>query len=157
MFNTDKKITIKGMVIGAIIAALYVVLSAIFAPISFGPVQVRIAESLTLLPILTPMAIPGVFIGCLVSNILFSGAILDVVLGSLASLVAAFLTYKFKSNKYIAAFFPVIINAVVVAFVLKITLGAPYFLTAFTILIGQGISCYLLGIPLVKLLEKRMK
>lgn len=148
-----KNSTIQLIYIG-VIAALYVVLSSIFAPLSFGPVQVRIAEILTLLPIMTPLAIPGTFIGCLIANILFGASMMDVILGSLATLIAAILTYILRSNKYVAAFPPVIVNAFIVAYVLKISAGAPYWMTVFTVGVGQAISCYAIGIPFISLLEK---
>ena len=74
---------------GAVIAALYVVLTMVFAPISFGPVQVRIAEALCILPMFTPAAIPGLFIGCLIANLIGGGIILDVIFGSIATLIGA--------------------------------------------------------------------
>ena len=149
-----KTITTKYLVLSALIAALYVVLIAIFPAFSFGQVQVRIAEALTLLPILTPAAIPGVALGCLIGNIIFSGSLLDIFLGSLATLIAAILTYYLRKNKWLAAAPPVIINAIVVPLILKISLGTPYFLTMFYIAAGQAIACYALGIPLIYALER---
>ena len=75
----------------AIIAAVYVVLTIIFAPISYGQVQVRISEALTVLPYFTPAAIPGLFIGCIIANIYGGAGIIDIIFGSLATLFAAFL------------------------------------------------------------------
>ncbi len=148
------KITPKQIVYTAFIAAIYFVVAAIFAPLSFGPVQVRIAEALTLLPIITPLAIPGTFIGCLIANIVFSASMLDIILGSLATLIAAILTYMLRENKYIAALPPVIINAFVVAYVLKVSVGAPYWMTVFTVGVGQAVSCYAIGIPFVAIVKK---
>ena len=74
---------------GAAIAAIYVALTMIFAPISFGPVQFRISEALCVLPFFTPAAVPGLFIGCLLSNLFCGSAMLDVVFGSLATLIGA--------------------------------------------------------------------
>ena len=76
---------------GAAIAALYVVLTLIFAPISFGPVQLRIAEMLTILPLFTSAAVPGLFIGCLLANLLGGAVIWDVIFGSIATLIGAWL------------------------------------------------------------------
>lgn len=75
----------------AMIAAIYVVLTYIFAPFSFGEVQVRISEALTILPIFTPAAIPGLFVGCLIGNILGGAILPDIVFGSIATLIGAFL------------------------------------------------------------------
>lgn len=148
MFST------KNLVLSGLIAAVYVVLIAIFPAFSFGQVQVRIAEVLTLLPILTPAAVPGVFIGCLISNILFGGAMIDIIFGSLATLAAAVLTYYLRKNKWLAAFPPVIINAIVVPFILQVSLGTPYWITFFYILVGQTIAVYALGIPFIIALKK---
>ena len=73
----------------AAIAAIYVALTMLVAPIAFGPVQFRISEALTILPFFTPVAIPGLFVGCLLANLLGSAAIWDVVFGSLATLIGA--------------------------------------------------------------------
>lgn len=150
----NKKISTAQLIYISVIAALYVVLAAVFAPMSFGAVQVRIAEILTLLPIMTPLAIPGVTIGCFISNIIFGASVLDIILGTLATLIAAVLTYVFRSNKYIAAFPPVIVNAFIVAYILMVSAGAPYWLTVFTVGVGQAIACYAIGIPFITLLAK---
>lgn len=77
------------MVYAAAIAAIYTVLTMVFAPISFGPVQFRISEALCILPFFTPAAVPGLFIGCLLSNLLCGAAALDIIFGSLATLIGA--------------------------------------------------------------------
>ena len=84
---------------GAAIAALYVVLTMVFAPISFGPVQLRIAEALCILPIFTPAAIPGLFIGCVIANLIGGGIILDVIFGSLATLIGAVIGYMLRLRR----------------------------------------------------------
>ena len=85
----------------AVIAAIYVVLTIIFAPFSFGEVQVRISEALTVLPFFTPAAIPGLFVGCIIAN-LFGGAIpADIVFGSIATLLGALGTYALRKNEQI--------------------------------------------------------
>ena len=88
LFNT------KSLVKAALIGSVYCVLVVVFAPISYGPVQIRIAESLTLLPYLWVEAVPGLFIGCLLANMIGGFGIIDVVFGSLATLVAAIMTRK---------------------------------------------------------------
>ena len=77
----------------AMIAAIYVVLTIVFAPISFGEIQVRIAEMLTILPIFTPAAIPGLFVGCLIGNITGGAILPDIICGSIATLIGAAGTY----------------------------------------------------------------
>ena len=88
MEKTNNK-TIYGVAYGAAIAAVYTVLTMVFAPISFGPVQFRISEILCVLPFFTPAAVPGLFVGCFLSNLLCGAAGLDIVFGSLATLIGA--------------------------------------------------------------------
>ena len=108
------------MVQAAMIAAIYVVLTIVFAPFAFGEVQVRIAEALTVLPYFTPAAIPGVFIGCLIGNVLGGAILPDILFGSLATLLAACLTYTLRrTNKYLAPLPPILVNIAVVPQVLR--------------------------------------
>ena len=88
------KFSIRKITLSAVIAALYAALTLLLAPISFGPVQCRVAECLCILPLFTPYAIPGLFLGCLISNIIGSMGMFDIVFGSLTTLVAAILTYR---------------------------------------------------------------
>ena len=89
--------------LGALIAAIYVVLTMIFAPISFGPIQVRIAESLTAFLMFTPAAVPGLFVGCLIANILGGAVLPDVIFGSLATLIGAVLGRKLFDKRWLTA------------------------------------------------------
>ena len=89
----------------SLIAAIYVIITGLFAPISFGHgiFQLRISEALTVLPIYTSAAIPGLFVGCMMSNLIFGGlGIIDLIFGSLATLIASYLTYKLKNKGKIA-------------------------------------------------------
>ncbi len=144
----------RGLALSAAIAAVYVILT-VFATIYFGPVQFRVSESLTLLPVFFPEAIPGLFIGCLVANLLMGAVPLDVIFGSLASLIAALLTYAWRKNRYVAALPPVVVNAIIVgSIVLHIAYGAPLWASIGYVAVGQAASCYLLGLPMLKALEK---
>lgn len=141
----------------AMIAAIYVVLTIVFAPISFKEIQVRISEALTILPIFTPAAIPGLFIGCLLSNILGGAILPDIILGSLATLIGAVGTYLLrKQNKFIAVLPPIISNILIVPFVLRygyqIPLSIPILML--TVGIGEVISCGVLGSVLHRILSK---
>lgn len=134
-----------------LISAIYVVLVAIQIPIgqlAFGPVQLRIAEGLTLLPLLEPAAIPGVFIGCLISNIIlvsFSGfGLIDIVGGSLITLVAAYLTSKMP-NKILGVLPPVILNGLVVSIWVSYFTNIPYWYTVFGISLGELTSVLVFG------------
>src|SRR5690554_7026420 len=103
----------------AVIAAIYTLLVILFAPISYGPIQTRVAEALTILPYFTPAAIPGVTIGCLLSNILFRADILDIIFGTSATLIAAYLSYQLRDDKFLVPIPPILINAIIIPWVLK--------------------------------------
>lgn len=137
----------------AIIAAIYVVITMIFAPISYGQVQVRISEALTVLPYFTPAAIPGLFVGCIIANIYGGGGLVDILFGSLATLLAAFLSYKMP-KKSLVPLPPVIINAIVIGFILHFIANVPLFITMAWVGLGQLIACYGIGYPLIILFEK---
>ncbi|MDR1801690.1 MAG: QueT transporter family protein [Lachnospiraceae bacterium] len=148
----------------ALIAAVYVVLTLVFAPISFGQIQVRIAEALTILPVFTSAAVPGLFIGCLLGNI-FGGAILtDIVFGSIATLIGALGTYyigKFAkesaSMPFLAALPPIVANVIAVPLILRYAYGVdlPLIFLMATIGMGEFLSCGVLGVGLYYLLRKR--
>ena len=146
MKNRDPKVL--RITRGAVIAALYVVLTLVFAPISFGPVQVRIAEALCILPMFTPAAIPGLFIGCLIANLIGGGIMLDVIFGSIATLIGAVIGYMLRSNRWLVPLPAVIANALIVPFVLKygygvVDIGIPVLILQ--ILLGEIAGCYVLG------------
>ena len=108
------------LVQAALIAAVYVVLTLVFAPFSYGEIQVRISEALTILPFFTPAAIPGLFVGCILANLLGGAIPLDIAFGSIATLIGAVFTYKLRnSNKWLAPVPPIVANAVLVPFVLR--------------------------------------
>lgn len=136
----------------AVIAAMYAALT-ILIPGGSGQVQIRVSEALTVFAFFTPAAIPGLFIGCLSANIFVGAGIYDIVFGSLATLIAAYLTNRMPS-KLLAPLPPVIINAVFVAFILYIAINAPLLVTMGTVALGEIIACYGLGYPLMLLLEK---
>ena len=141
----------------AMIAAIYVVLTLIGASFSYGEVQVRISEALTILPAFTPAAIPGVFLGCLISNILGGCILPDIIFGSLATLIGAVFTWMLRNKrKYLAPLPPIIANVLVVPFVLKygymVPLPIPFMML--TVGIGEVISCGVLGLILYTALNR---
>ncbi|MCI8375170.1 MAG: QueT transporter family protein [Lachnospiraceae bacterium] len=144
----------------AMIAAIYVALCIIFAPISYGAIQVRIAEALTILPYFTPAAIPGLFIGCIIANILGGSILIDVILGSLATLLGAMGTYLLrKNNRFLAPIPPILSNTLLVPFILRYGYGEPLpipFLMA-TVGIGEIAACGIMGIILLTILIKYKK
>ena len=143
---------------GAIIAALYVALTFVFAPISFREIQVRIAEALTILPVFTPAAIPGLFLGCLLGNIMGGAMLPDVIFGSLATLIGAFFTRKLrKFSPWLAPLPPILSNTLIIPFVLRYAylIELPIPLMMLTVCIGEILSCGILGMLLYFVLDKK--
>ena len=148
-------ISVRYLAAGSLVAAAYIALTLLFAPISFSQIQFRISEALTLLPVLSPAAVPGLFIGCLGANLLTGQPWQDVVFGSLASLAAAVFTRRFRQKLWLAALMPVAINAVVIGLMLYAAYGLHPYISFLTVGAGQAVVCYGLGVPLVRVLEKR--
>ena len=148
------KMDLRFVLRAAVIAALYAAVTMLLAPISYGPLQLRVSEALTLLPILTPAAVPGLFVGCLAANLLGGATALDIVFGSLATLAAAMLTRRFRDKPLLAALPPVVVNAFVVGAVLTYAYNLPFWLTALEVGAGQLGVCYLLGLPLYYALRR---
>lgn len=140
----------------AVIAAIYIVLVFIFQLSSFGPVQFRIAEALTILPYFTPAAIPGVTIGCLLSNLLFHADMLDIIFGTLATLIAAVLSYLLRRNKFLVPVPPIVVNAIVLPWIFKYAYfdTNPIPIMMLTVGAGQIISAGVLGMVLLFSLER---
>ena len=151
----------------AVIAAVYVALCLVLAPFSYGAVQVRIAEALCLLPVFGAEYIVGVTLGCFLAN-LFGSTILDVIFGTLATLLACLVTYKLRSVRLKglaipASLPPVLFNAVIVGAEITLfftdyhAMSAPLWLlclsNGISVGVGELISCTVLGVALVKLIE----
>ena len=130
-----------------IIAALYVVLTLVFAPISFSSAQLRVAEALTILPLFTSAAVPGLFVGCLVANILGGAIIWDVIFGSIATLIGAVFSYILRKNRWLVPIPAILANTVIIPFVLKYGYGEnmPLYLSMLYVLLGEIGGCYILG------------
>lgn len=141
----------------AMIAAIYVILTEIFAPISFSVGQVRIAEALTILPVFTPAAIPGLFIGCLIGNIVGGSILPDIIFGSLATLIGAYFTYLLRrQNKFLAPLPPIISNTIIIPLILRYAYGLEYAVPFMMLMVGIGevISCGVLGMIVYVALQK---
>ena len=150
-----KFFTTRRIAHGAIIAAVYVVLCIIFQPISYGAIQFRIAEALTIMPLFTPAAIPGLFVGCILANIIGQGVIMDVIFGSLATLIGAVLGYLLRRNRWLVPIPAVVANALIIPFVLRYGYGItdiPIALEMVYILAGEVVGCYILGEVLASIL-----
>lgn len=150
---------IKYLAQAGIIAALYIVFTIIAnaAGLASGVIQVRISEALTVLPFFTPAAIPGLFLGCLLSNIIGGCVIWDIIFGSLATLLGALGTYAIRKKlpDWCAAIPPILANTLIVPFVLSYAYEVPDSIPFLMLTVGAGevISCGILGILLLKQLK----
>lgn len=154
MKRKHKYLNTKTMVICGLIAAIYAGLTLLLAPISFGMVQFRISEALTVLPFVYPPAVIGLFIGCITANFFTPNlTLLDVVFGSLATLLAAVATMKIR-NKYLAPLPPVVVNAVIIGIVIQISYGGYLPFNMISVGLGQCVVCFGLGLPLLLMMER---
>ncbi len=142
------------MAAAALIAALYAVLTLAVAPLSYGPIQCRVSEALTVLPLFSQAAIPGLFIGCFLANLMGPNGFLDVINGSICTLLAAFGTYYFRRRPALALLFPVVINATGVSAYLFFLARTPFWFTLVTLFVGEAVAVYGLGLMLIKILKK---
>jgi len=148
------------LTLAALIAALYVLLTLVanMFGLSSGVIQVRFSEALTILPVFTWAAVPGLFIGCILSNIMTGCAVWDVIFGSLATLAGALGTYYVgRKVPVLGPVFPILANCLVVPLVLQHVYGSTdsYWFIFATVGIGEIISCGILGWILYKELKKR--
>ncbi len=152
----------KSLAKAGIISAIYIALTLVLYPISFGAFQVRVSESLTLLPLIFPESIIGLTIGCFISNF-FGNGVLDIVFGTLATFLSAILTFvstkKIKNDWVkiaVGGIFPVIINAIVIPFTFLAITEQPiiYIINSLQIFVGQFISIYFVGTPLYFICKK---
>lgn len=150
---------IRGIATAALIAAMYVALTYLSSALglSSGVIQVRFSEALTILPLFTPYAIPGLFVGCITSNFLTGCLPQDIIFGSLATLIGAIGTYLLRKHPVLATVPPIIANTLIIPFILMYVYNLEGTLIYFfiTIFIGEFISCGLLGYALEKSLSKR--
>ena len=157
------KSTTRSLTRAALIAAVYLLLTILFQPISFGAVQFRVSEALTLMPVLTADAVPGLLVGCLLANLLGGGIWYDVALGTIATLLAAIATRRFRNQPLLAALMPVLFNGLIVGPVVYFAyVRAPgaaisypvLFSSMGTVALGELVVCYILGLLLLKTLRR---
>ncbi|MGN0708580.1 MAG: QueT transporter family protein [Faecalibacterium sp.] len=163
----NQKISVRKLARSAVIAAIYVALCLVLAPFSYGPVQVRVAEALCLLPVFGAEYIFGVTLGCFLSNLLAS-SVIDAVFGTAATLLACLVTYalrnvRIKGLALPASLPPVLFNAVIIGFEITYFFMDPayssapvwlvYLATGASVGVGELISCTVLGVLLVRLIE----
>lgn len=151
----ENKKSLYLMIHGAMIGAVYVALTLAFAPISFGAVQFRISEALCVLPYFTPAAVPGLFVGCLLSNILGGAAPLDVIFGSLATLIGALGSWHLRKHRWCVCMPPIISNTLIIPWVLRFAYGAKEMIpvSMATVGIGELLAVGVLGNLLLAALE----
>ena len=161
--ETTTRVNTRYLVRAAAIAALYTALTYLagIMNLAYGPVQFRFSEALTVLPFLLPEAAPGLFIGCVVSNLLSPYGALDLVVGSLATLLAALWTGKCRRRVF-APLPPVLCNAALVGALIawyeagsSVGFGPAFAYNALTVGAGEAVVCYALGLPLLRVLESR--
>lgn len=152
---------IRFLVEGSIIAAAYAALTLAIYPLSYGAVQFRFSEVLTILPVFTPAAIPGLTVGCFIANITGPYSWIDAIFGTAATLLASLCTYyarniKLKNIPFLSFFFPVIFNAVIIGLEInlfflpqgEVFTFAGFLISALWVGLGEMVVCYLLGTPL---------
>ena len=142
----------------AVIAALYVVLTFLSEAfgLASGVIQFRLSEALTILPFFTPAAIPGLAIGCFLSNLLTGCAVYDIIFGTVATLIGAIGTYLFRKYKWIAPLPPIFSNTIIVPWVLRLVYGLEdaIFYLCITVGIGEIVTCGICGMILLFALNK---
>ncbi len=156
------KTNVRGLTYAGIIACIYAVLTLMpgLNALSYGPVQLRVSEVMTVLPLFTPWAVPGLTIGCLIANIIGSPMILDTVFGTAATLLAACATYILRKKKILALSMPAIFNGIIIGSMLTIFYVEKAFsaklltVNICTVALGELVVCFLLGFPFIKALEK---
>ena len=163
ILRSKRELTVRELTLAAVVAAVYFVLcyfGNIFQ-LTFGPVQVRLGEALTVLPFLFPATAPGVALGCLLTNVLSPYGPIDMVVGTLATAVAAWLTMK-TPRWYLAALPPIVMNALLLppmwawaeAGAVNGAFWASYWFNLWTFVAGEAVACYVLGTVLLKALPK---
>lgn len=141
----------------AVIGSLYAALTLLLSPISYGVMQVRVSEALTVLAMFTPAAIPGLAVGCFFANFLGPNGMMDALIGSVATLLGAIGTYRLRRRFYWAPMPAVIANGVIIGLMLYYVYGVPFSPLYCILWVGLGelIACYGMGLPLARFLQKR--
>lgn len=144
----------------SMIAALYVVLTYLCSllGLSNGAVQLRFSEALTILPIFMPSAVPGLFVGCVLSNLLTGSALWDIVFGSVATLIGAHCTRRLRRFPHLALLPPIVANTLILPPVIVAVYGSefPTWLVYVTVFVGEALSCGVLGSILYRVLNKNL-
>ena len=148
---------VRSLTLSAMIAAVYAVLTLALPVLSYGAGtgwEMRISEALTILPILLPEAVPGLTVGCLIANLLSPVGVLDIVFGTLATLIAAVGTRALRSRPWLAAMCPVLSNAVIVGWMLSHVYHLPLLFTMLQVGAGE-LAAVLIGMVIYQILRRR--
>lgn len=152
--KSDEKVI--HMVQAAMIAAVYVALTLPIQPIAYGPIQFRVSEALTILPYFTSAAIPGVTIGCFLSNILMGAPLPDIIFGTLATLIGTIFSRMLRRQKFLVCIPPILSNALIIPWVLKFAYefedAVPFMML--TVGAGEVLAAGVLGTMLLLALER---
>ena len=151
------KTPLRSLALMAMIAALYAVAALALQPFSFGPLQFRASEALTLLPILLPESVVGVSLGCFLANLASPFGAWDWVLGTLATILAALCSRYFRKHFWLAAAMPVLFNGIIVAGYIAYLNDLPYWSTALYIAVSEAVVVLLLGVPLIKAIQRYLE
>ena len=151
---------VRQIALSSAIAGAYTVLTLAFAPISSGLIHCRISEALCILPWFFPAAVPGLTLGCLLSNLLTGAPLPDIIFGTFATFLAARITCTMRDwrcSRFLAPLPPVLANGLIVGALLVHVygVGVPYLLAALYVALGEALACYGIGLPLLVFLEKR--
>lgn len=144
---------IKYIIKSALIAAIYLALTLLFAPISYSLMQIRIAEALGILAYFTPAAVPGLALGCLLANLSSPFGLIDILFGTLATALSAFIATKIK-NKFLMPLPYIIVNMFIVGTILTYMLHVKFIYAALWVALGEAIAVYIIGMPLLFIIEK---
>lgn len=150
-----RSVKTRSLCLSAIIAALYAALTLCLPVLSYGALQCRLSEALTLLPLVLPQAVPGLAVGCLVSNLLSPVGVWDVLFGTLATLLAGMGTYRLREHPLLAAACPVVCNGLIVGVMLSVVYQLPAVLTVAEVAAGEVIAVAL-GYMLLKALKGKV-
>lgn len=158
--NRENSKKVQFMAQASMIAALYTALTVALAPVSYGAVQFRISEALCILPYFTPAAVPGLFLGCLISNgvgaAMGTTVVLDMIFGSLATLIGAAGSYALRRNRWLVCIPPIAANTIIVPWVLRYAYGSPDVIPymMLTVGIGEVLAVGVLGNILLAMLSR---
>lgn len=159
----NKNLT-KRIVITAVIAAIYAVITIAIAPFAYGNIQFRISEVLVILAIFDPLYIGGLTLGCFIANILGPNGPMDAIFGTLATFISVFFVYytgkyikNFKIQLIVASIWPTVFNGVIIGWMLNILYGLPLLLSIIQVAIGEFVVISLIGVPLFLTIGSRFK